>query len=79
MPATSPGNALRAALQPATARRSVVVAVVVGTLLNAINQGDALATGGEVNWLKVALTYVVPFFVATYGAYCAHRVASSKA
>lgn len=54
-------------------RGSILVALVVGTLLNAINQGDAFIAGGEVNWLKVVLTYLVPFFVATYGAYNACR------
>ena len=49
-------------------RRSAIVAAVVGTVLNMINQGDALLTGGPVNWLKVALTYAVPYCVSTYGA-----------
>jgi hypothetical protein len=55
------------------ARRSLIVAVVVGTLLNAINQGDAILAGGVVNWFKVCLTYCVPFLVATYGAWSALR------
>lgn len=49
-------------------RRSLVVALVVGTILNLINQGDALASFSGVNWLKVALTYCVPYAVCTYGA-----------
>lgn len=60
--------ALRQALSPACARRSLAVAVVVGTILNLINQGDALLAGADLNWWKIALTYVVPFCVATYGA-----------
>lgn len=60
--------ALRQALSPACARRSVVVALVVGTVLNLINQGDALVAGAALNWWKIALTYIVPFCVATYGA-----------
>ncbi|MGE0423567.1 MAG: nitrate/nitrite transporter NrtS [Reyranellaceae bacterium] len=59
------------------ARRSLIVAVVVGTLLNTINQGDALLAGGEVNWFKIALTYCVPFLVATYGAWSALRSISA--
>jgi len=55
------------------ARRSLIVAVVVGTLLNTINQGDAVVNGGVVNWLKIGLTYCVPFLVATYGAWSALR------
>ena len=49
-------------------RRSAIVAAIVGTVLNLINQGDAIFTGGRINWLKVALTYVVPYCVSTYGA-----------
>jgi len=64
---------LRRALAPAMARKSLLVALVVGSLLNLINQGDALVHGGDINWLKVGLTYMVPFCVATYGAYCAMR------
>jgi hypothetical protein len=49
-------------------RRSLVVAVVVGTVINLINQGDALVAGQALNWWKIALTYCVPYCVATYGA-----------
>ena len=49
-------------------RRSLQVALIVGTLLNLVNQGDVLFHGGHVNFFKVALTYCVPFVVATYGA-----------
>jgi len=45
-----------------------MVALVVGTILNLINQGDALLGHAPINWLKIALTYVVPYCVATYGA-----------
>jgi hypothetical protein len=49
-------------------RRSLRVALVVGTILNLINQGDVLFHTGHVNLFKAALTYTVPFIVATYGA-----------
>jgi hypothetical protein len=49
-------------------RRSLLVALVVGTILNLINQGDAAVGGAALNWWKVALTYCVPYLVATYGA-----------
>lgn len=48
--------------------RSLYVALVVGTILNLINQGDAVLAPAGVNWLKVALTYCVPYAVSTYGA-----------
>jgi len=49
-------------------RRSFVVAVIVGAVLNLINQGDALLSGGPLNLTKIILTFVVPYCVATYGA-----------
>jgi hypothetical protein len=55
-------------IERGVARRSLIVAGVVGTLLNLINQGDAILGGLAVNWLKVCLTYVVPYCVSTYGA-----------
>ena len=54
-------------------RRSLIVAVVVGTALNLINQGPEMLSGSwPVIW-KLALTYVVPFLVASYGSYAAFR------
>lgn len=49
-------------------RRACWVAVIVGTILNLINQGDAIITGGPVSIAKLLLTYAVPYCVATYGA-----------
>ena len=59
---------LRLCLSDGVPRRSCQVALVVGSALNLINQGDALLHGGHVNYLKAALTFVVPYAVATYGA-----------
>jgi hypothetical protein len=49
-------------------RRSLAVALVVGTVLNLINQGDALFGAHPLNPTKLLLTYLVPYCVATYGA-----------
>jgi hypothetical protein len=49
-------------------RRSFVVALFVGAILNLINQGDALFGHGHLNLMKIILTFVVPYCVATYGA-----------
>ena len=56
-------------------RRSAAVAVVVGTILTLLNQGDGLIAGQWSNALywKIPLTYCVPFLVATYGALTAAR------
>src|SRR5437879_6069742 len=59
-------------------RRSVLTGLVVGTVLVAINQGTVLGTGNfppELA-LKVPLTYLVPFCVATWGALSNSRVNS---
>lgn len=66
-------SALRQALAPRMVRRSLIVAAVVGAVLNAINQGDAIVQGGPVDLLKVCLTFCVPFCVSTYGAWSAFR------
>lgn len=50
-----------------------VIALVVGTLLNLINQGDALLLGGELNYLKIALTYCVPYLVASLSSWVTLR------
>ncbi len=51
-------------------RRSLMTAIVVGTLLTAINQGNIIAGGAfpAALWWKIPLTYCVPFCVATWGA-----------
>jgi hypothetical protein len=43
--------------------RSLLIALTVGTILNLINQEDALFAGRQVNFAKILLT-----FAATYGA-----------
>ena len=49
-------------------QRSFLVALIVGTILNLINQGDALFEPDHLNVTKIVLTYAVPYCVATYGA-----------
>ena len=48
--------------------RSLKVSAVVGTLLNMINQPEALFGDQPLILWKVLLTYMVPFLVTTYGA-----------
>ena len=59
-------------------RRAFGVTVVVGTLLNAINQGAAMLGQGKLNWVKLVLTYAIPYCVATYGAVSA-RLSAPRA
>ena len=66
-------DALRQTFRPPIVRRSLVVALVVGTALNAINQGPEIWRGDDVVVWKLAMTYCVPFLVASYGAFSALR------
>ena len=61
-------RAIRNALSDGIPLRSFYVALVVGTILNLINQGDALFGPVQINWIKIVLTYIVPYAVSTYGA-----------
>ncbi|MGD9631876.1 MULTISPECIES: nitrate/nitrite transporter NrtS [unclassified Afipia] len=61
-------QACQCALSNGVPCRSLFVALIVGTILNLINQGDALFGVGPINWIKVVLTYLVPYAVCTYGA-----------
>ena len=60
--------ACRYAVSGGVPRRSLWVAAIVGTILNLINQGDRLIAGQALDFTKLALTYLVPYFVSTYGA-----------
>ena len=58
------------ALRSDIVRRSARVAVVVGSLLALINHGDALLKMQleSTQMLQIALTYLVPYSVATYSS-----------
>jgi len=60
-------------------RRSLLVAVIVGTVLNTINQGPEILGGEWPNLWKMGLTYLVPFLVASFGGYAALRDRSTDA
>lgn len=50
--------------------RSLLICLVVGTILTAINQGNVILGGDfptALAW-KIPLTYAVPYCVATFGA-----------
>lgn len=48
--------------------RSLRVALIVGTALNLINQGDAIFGSAPIQWIKLTLTFIMPYAVSTYGA-----------
>jgi hypothetical protein len=58
------------ACQPPVFRRSVVIAVAVGTLLSLVNQGDAIVAGlfDRVLALRIFANYVIPLVVSNLGA-----------
>ena len=63
-------NWIAIALRTDVFLRSIKVAAIVGTILVAINQGDAILNGEftpEFAW-KVPMTYMVPYLVSTYAS-----------
>ncbi|MDA0821611.1 MAG: nitrate/nitrite transporter NrtS [Proteobacteria bacterium] len=70
---------LRIALRADIARRSLKVAAIVGTILALINNWDRLVPYSlDFNaWVKIALTYCVPYCVSTYSSVGA-TIAQSK-
>lgn len=50
-------------------KRALVVAFVVGTILNLINQGGAILVMEGVNGWHIGMNYLVPFLVSTYSAW----------
>jgi hypothetical protein len=63
--------ALKTALSGIYLIRAIVVMLIVGSVLNLINQGDALFHGTQLDVAKLLLTYIVPFCVSTYGTWSA--------
>ncbi len=68
----------QAAIEHDTVMRALKVAAVVGTILVAINQGDAILNGIMPPVWKLLLTYCVPYSVSTYSA-ASFKVAYRKA
>lgn len=64
-----------------TARTALPVALVVGTLLSAVNQGAVIAGGGGTPavWLRVSFNYAVPFVVSSMGFLGAGRLRPGNA
>jgi hypothetical protein len=56
-------------------RRATVVALIVGSMLVAINHGDAILRGdlSVARLLRIALTIAVPYCVSTYSSVSALR------
>jgi len=57
-------------------RKTVTIALIVGTVLFCINQLDVVLRGDAtaMTWIKSAVTYLVPFCVSNAGVLVASRV-----
>jgi hypothetical protein len=74
---------LEAATKKTTVVTSVKVALIVGSILAVINYGDRICLHHDMamrDWGKLAITYCVPYCVATYGAarYAARHAEGEK-
>lgn len=61
-------------------RKTVTIALVVGTVLVGINQLDVVLRGDATTlvWVKGAITYLVPFVVSNAGVLVASRVEDTR-
>jgi len=71
-------QAVQVILMPQHLRRTAATAVIVGTILFCINQLDVVLRGDAtpVTWLKVCVTYLVPFTVSNIGVLIGTRRAT---
>ncbi len=63
---------------PQVVARALKVALIVGTAVTLINRDDRLITGMAPNWIKMVLTYLIPYCVSTHGAVTAMRDRSRR-
>ncbi len=59
---------LKTVCQRSIVQAAIKVAIVVGTILNLINQGGRLIEGQPLSWFHVGLNYLVPYCVSSYSA-----------
>lgn len=75
---TTPSDVIPVITHPHHLKRTMLTAVIVGTILFCINQLDVVLAGNATTavWAKASLTYVVPFVVSNVGILIAtHRPA----
>jgi hypothetical protein len=68
-------EALRIVMRREHLRRTVRIALVVGTVLTLINQADVIARGDAtaITWVKAGANFVVPFVVSNLGLLAGKR------
>jgi hypothetical protein len=64
----SPPRLSQLAFGDGTPKKSFYTALVIGTILTMINHGDFIIEGNWPPFIKIALTYCVPYCVTTWGA-----------
>lgn len=71
----SPREGVVLCLSPNTLRKTLRIAVIVGTLLSLINQGHVVAAGeaSAVTWLQILANYFIPWVVSSVGFLSASR------
>jgi hypothetical protein len=77
---SNPAEILPVCLELRNLSRCIAAALIVGTILFLINQGDVVF-GGQATastWIKIGLSYLVPFFVANYGIVLGSRRSESR-
>ena len=56
-----------------TPKYAFLTAIIVGSILTAINHGDTIVMGEWPPALKIILTYITPYCVTTWGAVAGKR------
>lgn len=54
--------------------RAGLTAIIVAPILTVINQFDAVTGHGRINWMKVSLTFIVPFVVSVSSSLLTKRL-----
>ena len=73
MPTAAAPDFSQLAFGNGTPKKAIITALVVGTILTTINHGDVILAGNPPDFLKIILTYCVPYCVTTWGAILGKR------
>jgi hypothetical protein len=59
---------LKALTKAQIVKSALKVSMVVGTILNLINQNGLMLDNGSISWMHVLMNYAVPYCVSSYSA-----------
>jgi hypothetical protein len=73
-------DAAQIVLAPHNVKRTLAIALIVGSLFFTMNQLGVILAGqaGTIVWLKAAMTYLTPFVVSNFGVLSASRALAGK-